>query len=461
MAHFEAFGGRVGAAALLGLLLALMGACSGSSAAHENEGGSAGTGGQPQAGTGGQPQAGSAGRGGSEQGGGHAGGVGGATQFDPSDLQLNDVSVLFPLPKTEQERSSGLLSVTAKAARGVLLPEALYDGVGHILGSVNPNPGSIGGDYKAPYANLRVVALRIDPCFAALEPARDGTDCENQLRLVVQETDAAGAFDSALHLFYSISRDEVLELVASIGGLRQNLVPGERLGKLQPHPVMVAEGLAGAMASGVRSAILAHAGEQNLRRITRMSAQGGPFWSFSGFDVASGKLASMLIPTLPSGDNVSQMFERSFGAIALAQPKATPASGSADDFMVLLDTQAARALSEAEQQAKLASLLRIENPGHHSPNTVDCVTCHVATPATKLVVEPTLGLAVAGLVDRFLPDAKLVPESELAATFDDQEPLTNVHAFSYTGMGVGINQRTVNESAAVVEYLSKQTFPGL
>ena len=35
-----------------------------------------------------------------------------------------------------------------------------------------------------------------------------------------------------------------------------------------------------------------------------------------------------------------------------------------------------------------------------------------------------------------------------------------IHAFSYTGTNVGINQRTVNESAAVVEYLSKQTFPG-
>jgi hypothetical protein len=161
-----------------------------------------------------------------------------------------------------------------------------------------------------------------------------------------------------------------------------------------------------------------------------------------------------------ASDDLTQMFERNFGAISQAQPKAMPKSGSDDDFMVLFDTQAAQALSAAEQQAKLASLLRVENPGHHSPNTVDCVTCHVATPVTKLVVEPTLGLSTENLTERFLPDPELIPASELEPSFDDREPLTNVHAFSYTGTGVGISQRTVNESAAVVEYLSKQTFPG-
>ncbi|HEY6081338.1 MAG TPA: hypothetical protein VIW29_21130 [Polyangiaceae bacterium] len=462
--------GLDGAAPLLGLLLVLTGACSGGATPHENQAGSAGMYGESPAGSagrGGSAQAGAAAggstqggglAGGSEQGGGHAGGAGGATKFDPTDLQLNDVSVLFPLPKTEQEQ---LLPMTAKGARGLLLPEKVYDGVGHILGSFNPNPGSIGGDYEAPYANLRVVALRVDPCFAALAPAQNGGDCQNQLRLVVQEIDAMGAFDSALHLFYAISRDELLELVAGIAGLRQTLAPGARMGKLQRHPVMAAEGLAGAMASGVRSAVLAHAGEQNLVRITRMSAQGGPFWHFSGFDLAAGELTPMHIPTLPSGDDVSQRLDRGFGGLEKVHPTAVPVSGSEDDFMVLLDFQAAQALSKAEQQAKFASLLRVENPGHHSPNTLDCVSCHAATPATRLVVEPTLGLSSAGSTPRFLPDPKLISEAELEATFDDQEPLTNVHAFSYTRMGgVGINQRAVNESAAVVEYLSKQTFPG-
>jgi hypothetical protein len=472
MGRLQVFQGEIGAVLRCGPLLALVAACSGTAPPHANEGGAGGSAGRAEAGrtgTGGSEQggghaggsdSGGSQTGGSERGGSSAGGQGGSRHFDPSDLQLNDVSVLFPLPKTEQERSAGLLPVTAEGARGVLLPEKLYDGVGHILGSVDLHAGAAGGDYTAPYANLRVVALRIDPCFATLEPPRDGTDCANQLRLVVQEQqDGVGAFDSALHLFYSISRDELLRLVADIAGLRQTLVAGERLGKLQPHPVMVAEGLAGAMASGVRSAILALVGEQNLVRITRITAQGGPFWHFSGFDVAAGELAPMHIPTLPSGTDLSQLFERGFGEIERVQPKAEPGSGSEDDFMVLLDVQVAQQLSRAEQQSSLASLLRVENPGHHSPNTVDCVSCHAATPATQLVVEPRLQLSREGVAGGFAPDAQLFAAAELEPTFDDREPLTNVHAFSYTGAGVGINQRTVNESAAVVQYLSKQTFP--
>jgi hypothetical protein len=428
----------------IALLASLSAACSGGvSDHHDTDGGSAGTGGSQNGGSAGSPE----------------GGAGGATHFDASDIQLNDVSVLFPLPKTEAERSKGLLSVSAKGARGVLLPSALYDGVSHILGSSGTG-NAIGGDQTADYANLRVVGMRIDPCFASLEPPVDGLDCENQLRLVVQEAQVGKTYDSALHLFYSISRAEVLELVASIGGLRQTLEPGKRLGKLQPHPIMVTQGLEGVMAAGVRAAIMAHAGEQNLIRITRMSAQQGPFWKFSGFDVNAGKLTPMHIPTLPSGDDTEQMLNRDFGDLPLAEPNAMPASGSEDDFLTLFSPKNAQALSEADQAAKFASLLRVENPAHHSPNTVDCVTCHAATPVTKLVAEPTLGLSAEGLAEQFLPDPRLVPAAELEATFEDEEPLTNIHAFSYTGTNVGINQRTVNESAAVVEYLSQQTFPG-
>ena len=34
----------------------------------------------------------------------------------------------------------------------------------------------------------------------------------------------------------------------------------------------------------------------------------------------------------------------------------------------------------------------------------------------------------------------------------------NVHSFSYFGKGLGISQRVVNESAAVVDYFSRQSF---
>src|SRR5881394_1618922 len=69
--------------------------------------------------------------------------------------------------------------------------------------------GAIGADGTAPYENLGVGAMRLDPCFAELHPAATSTTCKNQLRLVFQELAAKGAgveaFDSGVHAFYALS----------------------------------------------------------------------------------------------------------------------------------------------------------------------------------------------------------------------------------------------------------------
>ena len=393
-------------------------------------------------------------RGGAGSGGAGATGGGGTLAFDPRDLQLNDVSVLFPLPRNAEEQSQGLLAMTSAGPRGELLPQAVFDELPSIVGSVPSQ--LIGGDSTAPYANLRVVAMRVDPCFAALDPPASGEGCQNQLRLVVQETEVGSAFDSGLHLFYAISREELLELVRAIAGLRQKLGASQVLGKLQPHPLMVKQGLAGEMASGVRAAILAHAGSSRLVRITRMTQHGGPFWEFNGFDIEGGKLTPLPIANLPSARNATQTIERSFGSFKGLT--FDPPSASTDDIAVLSQVEQASSWSAPEREAKLTALLRIENPHVHSPNTIDCASCHAATPIQKLVVESMLGWSRAGL-PAFEPNSELFDSAELEPSYDgDTKPIMNVHAFSYFGAGLAISQRVVNESAAIVDYLSKQDF---
>lgn len=452
----------------LALIVATTGACSGT-AADPPRNPSGGSGGTPSGGGGGKPNGGgthaggqggtaAAASAGTDSGGagagGSTGGMGAAPAvFDSSDLQLNDVSVLFPLPSSAAEQSDGLLAMTAKGARGELLPKRMFEELPSIFGSVASD--LIGATNSASYDNLRVVAMRIDPCFAELEPPASGQGCRNQVRLVVQETEVGSAFDSGLHLFYAVSREEVLELVRAIGGLRQKLAVSRALGKLQPHPLMVEQGLAGEMASGVRAAILAHAGSENLVRITRMTQNNGPFWDFSGFEVESGKLVPMHIPTLPADGDAKQTIERNFGAFQGLE--ANPPSGSTDEITLLSRPTEASALSESERAAKLTSLLRVENPGAHSPDTIDCASCHAATPIKKLVVEPH-GWSTAGL-PAFEPNAARFDREALEPSYDgDTTPIMNVHAFSYFGAGLGISQRVVNESAAIVDYLSKQDF---
>jgi hypothetical protein len=442
----------------LGAFLSLQAGCAGGGVKNDSDGGSdAGSGGSA-AGRGGSAHGGSAGSGGRQQGGNQhdggqsgEGGGGGAGPIPTASLQLNDVSLLFPLPASENELAAGLLAASTQGERGQLLPESLYQGVGPIAGSTGD--GLPGSQPVARYEDLRIVALRLDPCFASLQPPADGEGCQNQLRLIAQEVGEGGAEDSALHLFYSVSRQELVDLARDIGQLRERYAPGKRLGKLAPHPVMLEQGLAGGMAEGVRQLVLAHAGLENLTRITRMSAIGGPFWDFSGFDVKDGAAVSFAIPTLNGA--TEQTFDRNFGGVESVQPEATPASGSPDDFIRLMTVSTATGLSEAERTSSLTSLLRVENPAHHSPDTIDCVTCHIATPTLKLVVEPILKVELPDVPERFETDAELVDASELEPTFENDESFTNVHAFSYLGHNVGINQRTVNESAAVVIYLSR------
>jgi hypothetical protein len=369
-------------------------------------------------------------------------------------IQMNDVSILFPL--TAPAASVGnFLSGSDSGARGTLLPSKLYDAVGHISGSSgNPPPGGTG---NAAYGDLHVVAIRIDPCFAALAPDPHGAGCTSELRVVFQElTTVEGkvtAFDSGLHAFYKLSRADLDTLTAAIGALRASNSTGERLGGLAPHPIIASQGLDGAMADGIRKLVLAYAGEQNLTRVTELSATNTGFdWTFTGFDVSDAAGASftpMMIPTL--SDATSQLFFRGFNTTT--EGEFMPPTSGSDDLQPLANGSAAMQLTPSARQAAFDGLVRVDNPTDNSPNTTDCASCHLATPVSQLVAQPLFGMVEAQNPNAFKPDGVYVLASETAPRFDATGSF-NVHAFSYVGTDPGINQRTVNETAAIVAYLN-------
>jgi hypothetical protein len=332
--------------------------------------------------------------------------------------------------------------------------------VGHVTGShFEDAGGAVGGSGDTVYETLHVVALRLDPCFASLAPDPHGQGCQAQLRLVFQEvTDIQGepvAFDSAVHAFYALSRSELLAFARAVVDLRVARGGGARLGELQPHPIMVREGLGGPFASGIRALVLQYAGAQNLTRITRMSSSSVFTWSFDGFDVtdaADATYTRMPIPALPSGTQ-GDVFGRNFGADVTMQGQFEPEPDSPDDFAVLANAPAAAQLTDAERQQAFDRLVRVENPTVHSADTIDCVSCHLAMPVASLVITPTYGLVEQGNPNAFAPDARFVLPGEMAAAYREQFGF-NVHAFSYDGQSPGINQRVVNETAAVVDYLN-------
>lgn len=376
--------------------------------------------------------------------------------WDGGVLQLNDVSVLFPLAANATELASSSLKASASGSRGVLFPQATYDAVGHISGSSgNPPPGGIG---EALYPDLHIVAVRVDPCFADLNPDPHSTTCENQLRLIIQEVKVTGGtgngFDSAMHVFYRLNRDEVLTFARAIATLREANAPGRRLGKLAPHPVMVTQGLGGAMASGVRALILRYAGVQNLMRVTKLSASTAGFgWDFSGFDIApNGTLTAMVIPSLAMNATSQSLFS----GFSITSPEAffSPSTTSAaDDFTRLASSMSAGMLTAQERATAFDALIRVNHPGRNSPNTIDCASCHFATPTSVLIAKAKYSLDEATTAGVFTVTGPAVLPSELVPTFATTGGF-NIHAFSYFDAEPGINQRVVNESAAVVEFFN-------
>jgi len=134
----------------------------------------------------------------------------------PIEIEPDDVAILMPLVG-----DSGYLTASSEGRGGALLPRDVYErafGTGLQLGGTPAAPAR---------DRLRVVAIRLDPCFAALGPI-DDAHCTNQIRLVFQTLDFSGprtvADDTAVHVFYAIDRadlvDAVRQLAATHAGTR-------------------------------------------------------------------------------------------------------------------------------------------------------------------------------------------------------------------------------------------------
>jgi len=174
-------------------------------------------------------------------------------------------------------------------------------------------------------------------------------------------------------------------------------------------------------------------------------------WAFSGFDIASGKTTAMVIPTLPAKATAGSFFA---GFSASLSGGFTPATTSTDNVTLLVNLDNAKKAKAADIQNAYDSSLRIENPGFHSPNTIDCATCHISETARIVVGEDQLNLTASSDNDAFTADPKFVSKTNMRATTTPRRQSTNVHMLSYRGGSLMIGQRVINETANVVAYVN-------
>ena len=335
-----------------------------------------------------------------------------------------DVSILYPLPDTIDQ----LIQPVEQGEFGPLFPEPLF-------------PTAIGPvDVGTGYGDMRLIALRLDPCSAR-------KNCNPEVRAIFQPVILGSdgrptVADGAIHVFYAMPQDELLAFLTEILTLKQSYGAGIEYGnQLGPQPILAATGLDGDFARGLHALVLAHLGESRIERFTERNHQipAQDRWDFYLFDGAG--LPRQLIATTNADEQQvtgTPPDPSSAGGIVLVFPTL--------DSPVVAVVDETRPLDVTDEiRAGFARAIELQDPTKETSESVDCVSCHLAEGAHRI------GAAEYGLssTTAFQSDRSLAYRRDLAV-------VTNLHMFAYDGRSVSVTQRVANESAVVADALQAQ-----
>ena len=377
----------------------------------------------------------SSGAGGTSEDGGRAG-IGGAIP----PYSVNDVTYLFPLPTNAKELSE-FLGLATTGSHGPLLSPDLHATL------VAPNFP------MAVYDDLKVVALRLDPC-ASQTIVKEPGSCQSEIRLVLQPIRANNDFqadDGGVHLIYRVARAELDAALAELVSLRDAAGVGTDGVALGPHPAIVKEGLSGAFAQGVNAVIRKYLGTSNLFKVTDFDFDAkGLFsvsiWNFAQFEKnSSGTFAPSSIPTQQASAGEEQVSEQAsnFDTARDTGIAQLDASGYPQAFLKSSNVSSLDSIAVAGALNRLAAL---ENPTLYSNTTIDCGSCHLTSTALPFFEQLTHVSAT---------DVYKAPAGQNTSHRDDAGVSADMlHALGYSGKRLQVSQRVINESARVADWLS-------
>ena len=360
-------------------------------------------------------------------------------------LHPSDVTLVYPLPPAAD--IDKMVWGNTYARHGRLVPFAAFSQIQRPLDPRETSRTRETGN--TAWLNLRLVAVRLDPCAGSRGDIPEA-ECRGQVRLVFQGVHGvegrSGGDDGAVHVLYDVPRaelrtfaQELLDLTEREGGI--DAAP------LGVHPILKRQGVWGRFGQGLKALLLTHLGENRATRLTFFSRTDAvpSAWRLGILDRLGSGFAPQTIVTTQTGEQQLQLRIAAAGDIEAVTP--TPTT-HADNLTLLLSATVARASDTAARQKALTAALRIENPRIHTPDTIDCLSCHVAM-ATRVFAELRLGMSTEGNPDRF------TSTQDLRFDMPPQPSLENIHALSYLEDELGISQRAANESAAVAEAMTE------
>lgn len=374
--------------------------------------------------------------------------------FGASNWSVNDVSILFDLP-TESETLSFLIGAgKGPDQNSELIPSSVHDQIKPLILGAIDQP-------KNEYEALRVVAARLDPCFKYATSEK----CFPQLRLVWQPVGKSSqggltSFDAGLHSFYELSPVQWTSLLQKMNALKIKMEKtGVKTGNvpLNIHPALKNPATRSAFMSEMKSIIFEFCGKKNLSRVTFMRLfTPDIWWVFGGFERKNNEWSKMKLPRMEEKESVQNFFNDDFNAPMGIKGSITPAldnPSEADDLTKLLkDYSYTFSTPEGQTYAKksLVTLDRIENPSHFTPETMDCIHCHMAQATRAWFYNKEKSFYIKNQQTPFKYSGSNLKNTSL----NGNNP-KSLRIFGYFGKTTAIGQRVINESAEVAKVLNR------
>jgi hypothetical protein len=361
------------------------------------------------------------------------------------NLNLNDISVLLPLP--EKDQWAVLLQPEQEGSNGLLLPRPYV--VEHM-----PTLLQFTENAKL-YPDLRVVGFRIDPCFAE---GRGPLKCKQQIRFVWQPLKIVDektlTVDVALHSFYELNDNDFKNLIQQLKDLKRSYSDLDLTAQqpLSVHPIIKLQGLDGDYYQSLQKIILSYVGQKNLIRITFMQLFANEtVWFFGGLEIQQdGSFKKITIPrinlTLQQFINSAPPARASTSFLGRIFP--VPPQKEDNVNILLSDSRLLDSKSENEIIESVRSAYRIENPNLHNPGTLDCVSCHAAQPA-RIWAETHFANFNYGDLSKTI--YKPSPTNQNLTNVSPLKNLTNiVRIFGYFDQHPIVTNRAINETNEAV-----------
>ena len=359
---------------------------------------------------------------------------------------LNDVSILYPLPTAEQlgKDDSFIYFTSTSNPRtkfsSFVLPQDLLQ---HIPALIIPH------SLEEIQASLQVVAIRIDPCF--LEGDTVPYRCQKQVRFVWQPIEVGRrqqvvALDAALHSFYLLTDQQFSFLLLNLQKLKS-----EYLYNSNGQPLFIHSGLTRNLSyrKSLSNLFLSVANTNNLIRVTSMGLRGaGDMWTFQSFAYHNDQLTAEVIPRIQFA-TMQTFMNSAIPATSFDGGSLDPMPEGTDTFNELMLGSIELPENKILMQKQMQSILNIENPLKHNPKTIDCVSCHVAGPAKIWSLSSGLDW-----LDFVKNNSYQNSNYNLTNPTEFYINTQRLRAFGYSDSLPIISQRVINESAVVATYLN-------